>query len=85
MLIPESLGMVHFLTIGSHRVRSELLAMSPSGPFRLAVHLPNGPIVEYFDSVITALVRQTEIEDALSGYRSDVPRAAMTGTPVGSA
>jgi hypothetical protein len=85
MLIQKVVGMVHFLTIGSQVVRSELLAMSPSGPFRLAVHLPSGPIVEYFDSAITALVRQAEIEDALSGYRQDVPRAAMSGTPVGSA
>ena len=77
--------MVHFLTIGSHVVRSELLAMSPSGPFRLAVHHPNGPIVEYFDSAIAAMVRQAEIEDTLSGYRPDVPRVASAGTPVGSA
>jgi len=77
--------MVHFLTIGSHVVRSELLAMSPSGPFRLAVHHPNGPIVEYFDSAIAAMVRQAEIEDALCGYRPDVPRVASSGTPVGSA
>ena len=77
--------MVHFFTIGSLVVRSELLAMSPSGPFRLAVHHPNGPIVEYFDSAIAALVRQAEIEDALCGYRSDVPRAAISVTPVGTA
>jgi len=77
--------MVHFLMIGSHVVRSELLAVSPSGPFRLAVHHPNGPIIEYFDSAIAALVRQAEIEDALSGYRSDVPRVATSGPPVGSA
>lgn len=77
--------MVHFLTIGSHVVRSELLAMSPSGPFRLAVHHPNGPIVEYFDSAIAAMVRQAEIEDALSGYCPDVPRAAISATPVGNA
>jgi hypothetical protein len=77
--------MVHFLTIGSHVVRSELLAMSPSGPFRLAVHHPNGPIVEYFDSAIAAMVRQAEIEDTLCGYRPDVPRVASSGTPVGSA
>jgi len=77
--------MVHFLNIGSQVVRSELLAMSPSGPFRLAVHHPNGPIVEYFDSAIAGLQRQAEIEDALSGYRSDVPRVASSGTPVGSA
>ena len=66
-------------------VRSELLAMSPSGPFRLAIHHPNGPIVEYFDSAIAALVRQVEIEDALSGYRSDVPRGAVSVTRVGTA
>ena len=77
--------MVHFLNIGSQVVRSELLAMSPSGPFRLAVHHPNGPIVEYFDSAIAGLQRQAEIEDALSGYRSDVPRVAISATPVGSA
>jgi len=77
--------MVHFLMIGSHVVRSELLAVSPAGPFRLAVHHPNGPIIEYFDSAIAALVRQAEIEDALSGYRSDVPRVATSGAPVGSA
>jgi len=76
---------VHFFTVGSLVVRSELLAMSPSGPFRLAIHHPNGPIVEYFDSAIAALVRQAEIEDALSGYRSDVPRGVVSVTPVGTA
>ena len=77
--------MVHFLNIGAQVVRSELLAMSPSGPFRLAVHHPNGPIVEYFDSAIAGLVRQAEIEDELTGYCSDVPRVAISATPVGSA
>ena len=85
ILISRALVVVHFFTVGSHIVRSELLAMSPAGPFRLAVDHPSGPIVEYFDSAIAALVRQAEIEDALSGYRPDVPRAAISMTPLGTA
>jgi len=62
--------MVHFFTVGPHQIRCELHAMTPTGPYRLAVHHPGGPLIEYFDNAIAALVRQGEIEEVLLAERA---------------
>ena len=55
--------MVNIFMLGPSVVRCDLHALGPTGPYHLAVHSPNGSIVEYFDSAIAALIRQAEIED----------------------
>ena len=74
--------MVHFFSVGTRVIRWELHPMSPTGPYRLAVYYPNGPVIEYFDRAIDALVRQGEIEDALLARRGRVPiaRPAQMGS-----
>ena len=41
-------------------------------PYRLAVDHPSGELVEYFDSAIAALVRQSEIEEVLLAERAQL-------------
>jgi hypothetical protein len=60
--------MVSYFSIGQNTsVRVELEALSPTGPFRLAVDHPAKKIVEYFDTPFEALVRHAEIESVLCG------------------
>lgn len=74
--------MVHFFTIGQNLIKWELHPMTPTGPYRLAIYHPSGPVIEYFESAIDALVRQGEIEDALlnGGSRPPLARSAVMGT-----
>ena len=76
--LANRLTVVHFFTIGSNVIKWELHPMTPTGPYRLAVYHPGGPVVEYFDSAIDALVREGEIEDALLTDRSRTPIARAT-------
>jgi hypothetical protein len=57
----------HF-SIGPHaRVRVELEALSPDGPYWLEIDHPEKRIVEYFDTLLAALERHAEVESALTG------------------
>ena len=51
---------------GPDVVRWELSALGPGGPYRLAIHHAAGSIVELFDDVTAALLRQGELEDLLT-------------------
>ncbi len=56
---------------GPDLVGWELTAVGHSGPYRLAIHHAQGSIVEYFDDVTTALLRQGELEELLVAARTD--------------
>jgi len=55
---------------GPDLVRWELTAVGPSGPYRLLISHASGSIIEYFDDVTAALVRQHELEDMLTAART---------------
>ncbi len=55
---------------GGELVKWELIAEGQDGPYRLAIHHSAGSIVEYFQDVATALVRQGELEALLIAARS---------------
>jgi hypothetical protein len=59
--------MVSYISLGHADVRVELVAVTPTGPYRLEVDHPEKKIVEYFDTPVAALMRHAEIEAALSG------------------
>jgi hypothetical protein len=59
--------MVSYINLGHADVRVELVAVTPTGPYRLEVDHPEKKIVEYFDTPFEALIRHAEIEAALSG------------------
>ena len=56
---------------GPDLVGWELTAVGPNGPYRLAIHHAQGSIVEYFDDVTAALLRQGELEELLVAARGD--------------
>ena len=56
---------------GPDLVGWELTAVGHSGPYRLAIHHAQGSIVEYFDDVTAALLRQGELEELLVAARTD--------------
>ncbi len=51
--------------------RMELVALEPSGPFRLIVDHPAAHLVEYFRTSADALARWAQIETVLSGVHAD--------------
>ena len=57
---------------GPDRVRWELTALGPhgDGPFRLVINHTNGAIIEYFNDVTRALLRESELEALLLASRS---------------
>lgn len=55
---------------GPELVRWELTAVGPGGPYRLLILHAHGSIIEYFDDVTKALVRQHELEDMLTAART---------------
>lgn len=58
----------------------ELVALDPSGPFRLIVDHPAKRLVEYFTSSREALCRWNQIESALRGpYRFNETQGADGG------
>jgi hypothetical protein len=57
-----------FINLGPYAfVRVELLAMSPTGPYRLTTEHPARRLVEYFEDAAAALVRRGEIESTFGG------------------
>jgi len=59
--------MVSFFNLGPYAsVRVELMAVTPTGPYRLEVDHPAKKLVEYFDTPLAAMKRHAEIESALS-------------------
>ena len=64
--------MVSYISLGHTDVRVELLAVPPTGPYRLEIDHPEKKIVEYFDTPFAALLRHAEIESALSGQPAPV-------------
>jgi len=64
-------AMVTFFSLGPYtKVRVELTAMTPTGPYRLEVDHPAKTLIEYFETPFAALLRHAEIEAALSGKQS---------------
>jgi len=68
----DSQAMVSYISLGHADVRVELVAVTPTGPYRLEVDHPEKKIVEYFDTPFAALLRHAEIESALSGQPAPV-------------
>lgn len=68
---------------GPDLVTWDLTALGRNGPYRLAMHHANGSIIEYFDNVTTALLREGELEDLLvaaracAGTRPDMSLASL--------
>ena len=57
-----------FINLGPYAfVRVELLALSPTGPYRLTTEHPARRLVEYFEDAEAALVRRGQIESTLGG------------------
>ena len=71
----NSRAMVSYINLGDTDVRVELVAVTPTGPYRLEVDHPDKKIVEYFDTPFAALLRHAEIEAALSGKPIPAPSA----------
>ncbi len=67
--------MVSYINLGDTDVRVELVAVTPTGPYRLEVDHPDKKIVEYFDTPFAALLRHAEIEAVLSGKPAPAPSA----------
>ena len=63
--------MFNFFMAGSDRVCWEVTALNDNGPFRLAIHHGQGSIVEYFDDVAAALLRERQLEQLIIAARSD--------------
>ena len=57
--------MLNVFMAGPDLVSWDLTALGRNGPYRLAIHHANGSIIEYFDNVTAALLREGELEDLL--------------------
>jgi len=64
------LPMLSFFMAGPDRIGWELTAVRPDGPYRLTIHHALGSIVEYFDDVTAALLREGELEELLIAARA---------------
>ena len=64
----EKVLMLSFFMAGPDLVRWELTGNTR--PYRLTIHHAQGSIVEYFDDVTAALLRQGQLEDLLVAARS---------------
>jgi hypothetical protein len=62
--------MANCFMAGAELVHWELIALGHDGPYRLAIHHASGSIVEYFDTVGAALVREKELEALLIAART---------------
>ena len=62
--------MANCFMAGSELVRWELIALGQDGPYRLSIHHGSGSIVEYFESVTAALLREKELEELLIAARA---------------
>jgi len=57
--------MLSFFTESPDRVRWELVQVSPTGPYRLAIHHAQGVILETFKTAAMAVRRIQEVEELL--------------------
>ena len=62
--------MGNYFMAGSDLVRWELTALGHDGPYRLSMHHGQGSIVEYFDNVTDALLREEQLEQLLIAART---------------
>jgi hypothetical protein len=62
--------MANCFMAGSELVRWELIALGQDGPYQLSIHHGSGSIVEYFESVTAALLREKELEELLIAARA---------------
>jgi hypothetical protein len=62
--------MLNYFMAGPDVVSWVLLALGRAGPYQLVVRHAHGTIVEHFDDVTAALLRQGELEDLLTEARS---------------
>ena len=62
--------MGNYFMAGSDLVRWELTALGHDGPYRLSMHHGQGSIVEYFDNVTEALLREEQLEQLLIAART---------------
>jgi hypothetical protein len=73
--------MFNFFMLGPERVRWEITAVGPSGPYRLSINLgPAGNVVEYFDDPTAALLREADIEEVLTQNPVETARSAKSRT-----
>jgi hypothetical protein len=68
--------MANCFMAGPELVRWELIALGHDGPYRLAIHHAGGSIVEYFEAVATALLREQELEQLLIAARTGACQGA---------
>ena len=66
----RALSMANCFMAGLDLVRWDLTALGHDGPYRLSIHHGNGSIVEYFDEVSDALVREGQLEALLIAART---------------
>ena len=62
--------MANCFMAGSELVRWELISLGNDGPYRLSMHHNAGSIVEYFESVTEALLREEQLEALLIAART---------------
>ena len=62
--------MGNYFMAGSDLVRWELTALGHDGPYRLSMLHGQGSIVEYFDNVTEALLREEQLEQLLIAART---------------
>ena len=65
--------MLNYFRAGPDLVRWELTTLGHTRTYRLTIHHALGTIVEYFDDVAVALLRQSELEELLIAARSTGP------------
>ncbi len=65
--------MLNYFRAGPELVRWELTTLGRTRTYRLTIHHALGTIVEYFDDVAAALLRQGELEQLLIAARSTGP------------
>ena len=62
--------MANCFMAGPELVRWELTALGDEGPYRLSVHHATGSIIEYFEDVTKALLRERQLEQLLIAART---------------
>jgi hypothetical protein len=72
LLVLPGVMLLNVFMAGPECVRWELTALGPhgNGPFRLVINHSTGAIIEYFDDVTRALLRESELEALLIAARS---------------
>jgi hypothetical protein len=70
LCVSKRYPMANCFMAGAELVRWELIALGQDGPFRLSIHHTAGSIVEYFETVTAALLREKELEELLIAARA---------------